>query len=50
MQIAFSSAATTAPAILALPIEKDLAGRASWAGLGDGHQALATAAARAARF
>ena len=50
MQIAFSSAASTAPAILALPIEKDLAGRASWAGLGDGHQALATAAARAARF
>lgn len=50
MQIAFSPASSTAPAILALPVEKDLAGRTSWAGLGDAHQAIATAAAHAARF
>ena len=50
MQIAFTSAAPATPAILALPIEKDAAGRARWAGLADGHQALADAAAKAARF
>jgi len=50
MQIAFSPASSTAPAILALPVEKDLAGRTSWAGLGDAQQAIATAAAHAARF
>ncbi|EZP49089.1 MULTISPECIES: leucyl aminopeptidase [Sphingomonas] len=49
MQIAFSSDRSTA-AITALPVEKDLAGRGSWAGLGEGHQALASAAAQAARF
>ncbi|MCP3733607.1 leucyl aminopeptidase [Sphingomonas sp. RP10(2022)] len=50
MQIAFSPTLSAAPAILALPVEKDVAGRERWAGLGDAHQALATAAAAAARF
>ncbi len=50
MKIAFSPAASTDAAILALPVEKDLAGRAAWPGVGEGHQALATAAAKAARF
>ena len=50
MHIAFSPTAATAPAILALPVEKDLAGRAGWPGVGEQHQALASAAARAARF
>lgn len=50
MQIAFTSSAPAAPAILALPIGKDAAGRAQWGGLGAGHQALADAAAKAARF
>ncbi len=52
MQIAFSPAAATAtaPAILALPVDKTLDGRTRWPGLGDGHQALASAAAAAARF
>jgi leucyl aminopeptidase len=50
MQIAFAPALVSAPAILALPVEKDIAGRAGWPGLGEAHQALATAAARAARF
>ncbi len=50
MHIAFSPTAATAPAILALPVEKDLAGRAGWPGVGERHQAQASAAARAARF
>ncbi len=50
MQIAFLPAAATAPAILALPVDKTLDGRTRWPGLGDGHQALASAAAAAARF
>ncbi|MFG6281516.1 leucyl aminopeptidase [Sphingomonas sp. S6] len=50
MQIAFTSTAPSAPAILALPIDKDAAGRAQWGGLDEGHQAVADAAARAARF
>ena len=50
MQIAFSPTASAAPAILALPVEKDLAGRAGWPGVGERHQALANAAASAARF
>ncbi|PVE60090.1 leucyl aminopeptidase [Arthrobacter sp. TPD3018] len=50
MQIAFTSTAPSAPAILALPIDKDAAGRAQWGGLGEGHQAVADAAAKAARF
>ena len=50
MQIVFSPTPSTAPAILALPVEKDLAGRAGWPGVGQEHQALATAAAGAARF
>ncbi len=50
MQIAFSPTVAAAPAILALPVEKDIAGRAGWPGLGDGHQVIASAAAAAARF
>jgi len=50
MKIAFSPTPAAAPAILALPVAKDLAGRTDWPGLGGGHQALATAAAKAARF
>jgi leucyl aminopeptidase len=41
MQIAFTSTAPSAPAILALPIDKDAAGRAQWGGLDEGHQAVA---------
>ncbi len=50
MQIAFSPTVSTAPAILALPVDKTLDGRTRWPGLGDGHQVLASAAAAAARF
>ena len=47
MQIAFTSAAPAAPAILALPIQK---GGAQLAGLADTHRPIADAAAKAARF
>lgn len=50
MQIAFTSTAPSAPAILALPIDKDAVGRGQWGGLGEGHRAIADAAAKAARF
>ena len=50
MQIAFTSTAPSAPAILALPIDKDAVGRGQWGGLGEGHHAIADAAAKAARF
>jgi leucyl aminopeptidase len=50
MQIAFSPTVATAPAILALPVEKASAGQGNWPGVGEGHRALASAAARAARF
>ena len=50
MQIAFTSTAPSAPAILALPIDKDAVGRGQWNGLGEGHRAIADAAAKAARF
>jgi len=50
MQIVFTPAPTAAPALLALPVAKDLAGRGAWPGLAGPHQALADAAARAARF
>ncbi len=50
MQIAFTSTAPSAPAILALPIEKDAVGRGQWGGLGEAHRAIADAAAKAARF
>jgi leucyl aminopeptidase len=50
MKIAFSPAPTTDAVILALPVEKDLSGRSNWPGVGAEHQAIATAAARAARF
>ena len=50
MQIAFTSTAPSAPAILALPIDKDAVGRGQWGGLGEAHRAIADAAAKAARF
>ncbi|GEM71830.1 leucyl aminopeptidase [Sphingomonas aquatilis] len=50
MQIAFTSTAPSAPAILALPIDKDAVGRGQWGGLDEGHRAIADAAAKAARF
>lgn len=50
MQIAFTSTAPSAPAILALPIDKDAVGRGQWGGLGEGHRAIADAAAKVARF
>ena len=50
MQIVFTSTAPSAPAILALPIDKDAVGRGQWGGLGEGHRAIADAAAKAARF
>lgn len=50
MQIAFTSTAPSAPAILALPFDKDAVGRGQWGGLGEGHRAIADAAAKAARF
>ncbi|MEH3160283.1 MAG: leucyl aminopeptidase [Sphingomonas taxi] len=50
MQIAFTSARSSTPAILALPVEKDAAGRTEWPGVAAEHQAIAGAAARAARF
>ncbi|MFN3434310.1 MAG: leucyl aminopeptidase [Sphingomonas sp.] len=50
MQIAFAPTVPADAAIVALPVEKDLAGRTRWPGLADAHQALGTAAAKAARF
>ena len=50
MQIAFTSTAPSAPAILALPIDKDAVGRGQWGGLGEAHRAIADAAAKADRI
>src|SRR5579885_2899044 len=49
MEIRFVPAVAPEAPIVALAVEKD-AGRASWAGLEEGAQALATAAAKAQRF
>ncbi|WP_267393049.1 MULTISPECIES: leucyl aminopeptidase [unclassified Sphingomonas] len=49
MEIRFVSAVAPEAPIVALAVEKD-AGRTSWAGLEEGAQALATAAAKAQRF